>query len=61
VPTVLKKEYLHFVIYTDDHKSMPTPVKKAGREVIINLGGEKIRPSIREIKRMSKANALAAA
>lgn len=35
---------------------MHTHVKKAGKEVIINLGDREIAPHIRDNKRMSKGN-----
>ncbi|MGH9769263.1 MAG: DUF4160 domain-containing protein [Blastocatellia bacterium] len=56
MPTVLRKDGFNFVIYTDDHEPMHTHVKKAGKEVVINLGDEKTKPDVRENKGMSKKN-----
>jgi len=56
MPTVLRKDGFSFVIYTDDHEPMHTHVKKAGKEVVVNLGDEKTRPWIRENKGMSRKN-----
>ena len=54
MPTVLRKDGFNFMIYTDDHEPMHTHVKKAGKEVVINLGDEQTAPHIRENKRMSQ-------
>jgi len=53
VPGVLRQDGFNFMIYTDDHEPMHTHVKKAGKEVVINLGDEKTKPYIRENKGMS--------
>lgn len=56
MPTVLRKDGFNFMIYTDDHEPMHTHVKKAGKEVVINLGGEGVAPSLRKNKDMGKKN-----
>ncbi|HZF40775.1 MAG TPA: DUF4160 domain-containing protein [Blastocatellia bacterium] len=54
MPTVLRKDGFNFVIYPDDHEPMHTHVKKAGKEVIINMGDNETAPHIRDNKKMSK-------
>jgi len=56
MPTVLRKDGFNFVIYTDDHEPMHTHIKKAGKEVVINLGDEDTKPYERENKGMSLKN-----
>ena len=56
MPTVLRKDVFNFVIYPDDHEPMHTHVKKAGKEVVINLGDENSKPYERENKGMSRKN-----
>jgi hypothetical protein len=41
-------------MYTDDHEPAHVHVIKAGQEVVIDLGSQESRPSIRENKGMSK-------
>jgi hypothetical protein len=53
VPAVLRKDGFNFMIYVDDHEPMHAHVKKAGKEVIINLGDETTKPYERENKGMS--------
>ncbi|NOT64054.1 MAG: DUF4160 domain-containing protein [Acidobacteria bacterium] len=53
MPTVFRQAGFSFVIYTDDHEPSHTHVKKAGKEVVINLGDAQTAPHLRENKRMS--------
>lgn len=54
VPTVLRKDGFNFVIYTDDHEPRHTHIKKAGKEVVINLGDATSAPQIRDNNGMPK-------
>jgi hypothetical protein len=56
VPTVLRKDGFNFVIYHDDHEPSHAHVKKAGTEVVINLGDESTAPFERENKGMTMPN-----
>lgn len=56
VPTVLRKDGFNFVIYTDDHAPRHTHIKKAGKEVVINLGDNNTKPAERENKGMNLKN-----
>lgn len=56
MPTVLRKDGFNFVIYPDDHEPSHTHVRKAGKEVVINLGDAQTAPYMRENKGMSKQN-----
>ena len=56
MPTVLRKDGFNFVIYPDDHEPMHTHVKKAGKEVVINLGDEETKPYERDNKGMNLKN-----
>ncbi len=56
MPTVLRKDGFNFVIYSDDHEPGHVHVKKAGTEVVINLGDENTKPYERENKSMSTQN-----
>ena len=51
--TVFRQGVFNFVIYPDDHEPSHTHVKKAGKEVVINLGDENTKPYERENKGMS--------
>lgn len=53
---MLRKDGFNFVIYPDDHEPMHTHVKKAGKEVVINLGDASARPYERENRGMSLKN-----
>lgn len=53
MPTGLRKDGFNFMIYVDDHEPMHTHIKKAGKEVVINLGDEMTKPDERENKGMS--------
>ncbi len=53
MPNVLRQEGFSFMIYVDDHEPMHTHVKKAGKEVIINLGDANTKPDVRENNGMS--------
>ena len=53
MPSVIRQDGFVFMIYTDDHEPMHTHVKKAGKEIIINLGNENTKPYVRENKGMS--------
>ncbi len=56
MPTVLRKDGFNFVIYSDDHEPSHTHVKKAGTEVVINLGDERTAPFERENQGMTRQN-----
>ncbi len=56
MPTVLRKDGFNFMIYTDDHEPAHTHVKKAGEEVIINLGDQNTAPHMRDNNGMSSKN-----
>lgn len=56
MPTVLRKDGFNFVIYTDDHEPAHTHVKRAGKEVVINLGDENTKPYVRENLGMNTKN-----
>ena len=61
MPTILRKNGFRFQIYTDDHEPAHTHVFKAGKQVIINLGNEQRRVSIRENKGMKTLDVVKAA
>ena len=61
MPTVLRISGFRFQLYTDDHAPAHTHVFKAGKQVIINLGDEQTRVSIRENKGMKTADIVRAA
>ena len=52
MPTVLREDGFAFVIYVGDHTPRHAHVKKAGAEVVIQLGDTETRPSERENKGM---------
>ena len=54
MPTVFRQDGFNFVIYVDDHEPSHTHVKKAGTEVVINLGNAQTAPHMRENKKMPK-------
>lgn len=54
MPTILRKDGFEIMIYTDDHEPEHVHIHKAGKELIVNLGGEKTPISIREVIGMSK-------
>ncbi len=54
MPTVLRKDGFDFMIYHDDHEPRHAHVKKAGKEVVINLGAAQTAPYMCENKGMSK-------
>ncbi len=56
MPTVLSQDGFDVMIYTKDHLPAHVHVWKAGGEVVIDLGGDVVAPSIREHKRMRKEN-----
>jgi len=56
MPTVLNRNGFRFVINTDDHEPAHVHVYKAGKVVLINLGGETVRPYVRKIRRMRKSD-----
>ena len=56
MPTVLRQDGFNFVIYPDDHEPSRVHVKKAGKEVVINLGDENTKPCERENRGMSVQN-----
>lgn len=60
MPTVLRKNGFRFQIYTDDHEPPHTHVFKAGKQVVINLGDERHRVSVRENKNMEPKNVVKA-
>ena len=54
MPVVLRQDGFNFMIYVDDHEPMHTHVKKAGKELIINLGDAETAPHIRQNKGMTR-------
>jgi hypothetical protein len=54
MPTVLRQDGFDVMIYTDDHPPAHVHVRKAGGEVVINLGDDETPPSIREVHGMKK-------
>jgi len=56
MPTVLRQDGFTLMIYVHDHSPTHVHVFKAEGEVVINLGDNEIRVSVRENKRMSKQN-----
>ncbi|MGH9843804.1 MAG: DUF4160 domain-containing protein [Blastocatellia bacterium] len=60
MPTVLRKNGFRFQIYTDDHEPAHTHVFKAGKQVVINLGDDQHRVSVRENKNMGTKNVVKA-
>lgn len=56
MPTVLNRNGFRFVINTDDHEPAHVHVYKAGKVVLINLGGEDVRPYVRKVRRMRKSD-----
>ena len=56
MPVVFRKDGFNFVIYVDDHEPGHTHVKKAGKEVVINLGDERTAPQIRNKNGMPNAD-----
>ena len=61
MPTVLRISGFRFQIFTDDHAPAHAHVFKAGKQVIISLGNERTRVSIRENKGMKTADIVQAA
>ena len=53
MPKELEQDGFRFYIYYNDHTPSHVHVKKAGMEVIINLGDESTKPYVRENRRMS--------
>ncbi|MFP5502665.1 MAG: DUF4160 domain-containing protein [Candidatus Sericytochromatia bacterium] len=60
MPTVLREEGFSFRIYVDDHRPPHVHVITNGTEVVIYLGNEDERPSIRERRGMTDRNAVKA-
>ena len=56
MPTVFRQDGFSFVIYPDDHEPSHAHVKKAGKEVVINLGDAGTHPHERENRGMSVKN-----
>lgn len=56
MPTALRKDGFSFMIYVDDHEPGHTHVKKAGKEVVINLSDEQTAPHMRDNDGMPRAN-----
>ncbi|MFN0109437.1 MAG: DUF4160 domain-containing protein [Blastocatellia bacterium] len=54
MPTVLRKNGVRFQIFTDDYTPAHAHVFKAGKEVVINLGNDAVKPWVRENKGMKK-------
>jgi hypothetical protein len=53
MPKVLERDGFQFYIYYNDHIPSHVHVKKAGGEVILQLGDAETKPSIREVRGMS--------
>jgi len=56
MPKVREEEGFRFYVYYNDHTPSHVHVEKAGGEVLILLGDEHTKPSIREVRGMSFAN-----
>lgn len=52
MPKVWEQDGFRFYVYLDDHTPSHVHVKKAGKEVVINLGDESSKPIIRERRGM---------
>lgn len=58
MPKVWEKDGYRFLVYYNDHTPSHVHVKKAGREVVINLGDENAKPEIRERRGMEPHEAV---
>jgi hypothetical protein len=56
MPKVWDEDGFRFYVYYNDHTPAHVHVEKAGGEVLIFLGDEHTKPSIREVRGMSFAN-----
>lgn len=54
MPTVLRKNGFRFLVFTEDHIPAHVHVFKAGKEVVINLGDDAVKPWVRENKGMKR-------
>ena len=58
MPKAWEQDGYRFLIYYNDHTPSHVHVKKAGREVVINLGDENTKPAIRERRGMEPHEAI---
>lgn len=56
MPTILRQAGFRVMIYVADHPPAHVHVKKAGGELIVNLGDEETAPSIRANNSMAKSD-----
>jgi hypothetical protein len=56
MPKVWEEEGFRFYIYYNDHTPAHVHVEKAEGEVLIHIGDEKTKPSLREVRGMSFPN-----
>lgn len=56
MPTVLREAGFDFRIYTDDHAPPHVHVIKAGKEAVIDVGSEILRPWVRDNFGMNRKN-----
>lgn len=60
MPKVWEQNGFRFIIYPDDHTPSHVHVKKAGEEVVIELGSEDEPPDFRENRGMRDRDAIKA-
>ncbi|HEX8148377.1 MAG TPA: DUF4160 domain-containing protein [Pyrinomonadaceae bacterium] len=60
MPKVWEQNGFKFYVYFDDHTPSHVHVKKAGQEVVLYLGDENTKPSIRELRGMEDVEAVRA-
>ena len=56
MPVVLEQEGFRFMIYYQDHAPAHTHIRKAGTEVVVNLGNRNSSPTVRTLKGMKPKN-----
>jgi hypothetical protein len=54
MPSVLTEAGFRVMIFVNDHLPMHVHVFKGGGQVVINLGGERAAPRVRENRRMDR-------
>lgn len=52
MPKVWAQDGFKFYVYPNDHKPSHIHIKKAGKEIVINIGDTNTKPNVREIRGM---------
>lgn len=60
MPTILRRNGFAFRVYPNDHRPAHVHVIKGDGEVVIELGGERTPPSIREVYGMRDRDVVSA-